>query len=88
MNDADHSALSELLKELALLSIELRCSKISNMGKKMVANCITMIPGASHIGGTNQGFTGLNAVENTAAIQRGEPGSPATMHKMVCKRHR
>lgn len=45
------------------------------MGKKIVANCITTIPGASHIGGTHHGFTGLNAVEKTAAIQRGDPGS-------------
>lgn len=64
-----------LLNESTRLSIELRCSKISKMGKNTVANCMTMIPGASHIGGTNQGLTGLKAFEKTEAIHKGDPGN-------------
>lgn len=71
----DQRVLSVLSKDSGLLCTDVLCSKISKMGKKMVANCMTMMPGASHMGGTNHGLTGLKYVVKTAAIQRGEPGS-------------
>jgi len=45
------------------------------MGKKIVQACITIMPGASHIGGTKYLLMGLNFGEKTDASQSGEPGN-------------
>jgi hypothetical protein len=55
----DQRVLSVLSKDSGLLCTDVLCSQISKIGKKIVANCMTTIPGASHMGGTNHGFTGL-----------------------------
>jgi hypothetical protein len=45
------------------------------MGKKIVQACMTIMPGASHIGGTKYLLMGLNFGEKTDASQSGEPGN-------------
>lgn len=44
----------------ALLRESRLVDQASNIGMNMVTNCMIMIPGANHIGGTQRMLTGLN----------------------------